>query len=298
MELDGEKVELTRKEFDLLAELMAQPGQVVTREDLMSRVWDVNWFGSTKTLDVHIRTLSQKLGDDSSDPALHRDGARRRLSTDRPGAGFISLRTRLTIAVAYLLLLALIAFGVPLAVSLGDRVDSEVKAQAENQANLVAASAPELLEHGQLRTLQRLVDSSAQSQRGRVLVVDSAGRVIADSAGRGELGAELRLAPGDRRGPGGRTVQETRDSQHPGHADPGDRGARSATGPGSRARCRVTQSVDAVHRATRRAIVSLILLGGVVLGLGVLAGALIARSNLPARSSASREPPGGSRRVI
>jgi DNA-binding response OmpR family regulator len=53
---------------DLLAELMAHPGQVVTREDLMSRVWDVNWFGSTKTLDVHVRTLRQKLGDDSSNP--------------------------------------------------------------------------------------------------------------------------------------------------------------------------------------------------------------------------------------
>ena len=61
-------MDVTRKEFDLLAELMAQPGKVVTREDLMSRVWDVNWFGSTKTLDVHVRTLRQKLGDDSSNP--------------------------------------------------------------------------------------------------------------------------------------------------------------------------------------------------------------------------------------
>jgi two-component system, OmpR family, response regulator RegX3 len=68
VELEGEPVKLTRKEFDLLAELAAHAGQVVTREDLMSRVWDVNWFGSTKTLDVHIRTLRKKLGDDSSDP--------------------------------------------------------------------------------------------------------------------------------------------------------------------------------------------------------------------------------------
>ena len=68
LKLAGEPVELTRKEFDLLAELMAQPGKVVTREDLMSRVWDVNWFGSTKTLDVHIRTLRRKLGDDSANP--------------------------------------------------------------------------------------------------------------------------------------------------------------------------------------------------------------------------------------
>jgi two-component system, OmpR family, response regulator RegX3 len=68
VELAGERVEVTRKEFDLLAELMAHPGQVVTREDLMSRVWDVNWFGSTKTLDVHVRNLRRKLGDDSSNP--------------------------------------------------------------------------------------------------------------------------------------------------------------------------------------------------------------------------------------
>ena len=68
VELAGKRVDATRKEFDLLAELMARPGQVVTREDLMSRVWDVNWFGSTKTLDVHVRTLRQKLGDDSSNP--------------------------------------------------------------------------------------------------------------------------------------------------------------------------------------------------------------------------------------
>ena len=105
----------TRKEFDLLAELIAHPGQVVTREDLMSRVWDVNWFGSTKTLDVHVRTLRQKLGDDPAAPRFIETvrGVGFRLLD--PEAGPISLRARLTIAVAYLLLLALIAFGVPLA---------------------------------------------------------------------------------------------------------------------------------------------------------------------------------------
>ena len=66
--LSGEPVKLARKEFDLLAELARHAGQVVTREELMSRVWDVNWFGSTKTLDVHIRTLRRKLGDDSTAP--------------------------------------------------------------------------------------------------------------------------------------------------------------------------------------------------------------------------------------
>jgi DNA-binding response OmpR family regulator len=66
--LAGETLELTRKEFDLLAELMRNAGRVVSREDLMAEVWDENWFGSTKTLDVHIGWLRRKLGDDSADP--------------------------------------------------------------------------------------------------------------------------------------------------------------------------------------------------------------------------------------
>ncbi len=66
--LGAEELTLTRKEFDLLAELAAHAGEVVTREDLMDRVWDVNWFGPTKTLDVHIRALRRKLGDDAADP--------------------------------------------------------------------------------------------------------------------------------------------------------------------------------------------------------------------------------------
>jgi DNA-binding response OmpR family regulator len=66
--LDGEELQLSRKEFDLLAELIRNAGRVVTREQLMDRVWDENWFGSTKTLDVHVRWLRQKLGDDPSEP--------------------------------------------------------------------------------------------------------------------------------------------------------------------------------------------------------------------------------------
>jgi DNA-binding response OmpR family regulator len=61
--LDGAELQLSRKEFDLLAELVTHAGRVVTREDLMARVWDENWFGSTKTLDVHVRWLRQKLDD-------------------------------------------------------------------------------------------------------------------------------------------------------------------------------------------------------------------------------------------
>jgi two-component system, OmpR family, response regulator RegX3 len=66
--LDGAPLDLSRKEFDLLVRLMRDAGRVVTREDLMSDVWDENWFGSTKTLDVHVGFLRRKLGDDPADP--------------------------------------------------------------------------------------------------------------------------------------------------------------------------------------------------------------------------------------
>src|SRR4051812_14654878 len=66
--LDEAELALSRKEFDLLAELVAHAGEVVTREDLISRVWDENWFGSTKTLDVHVGWLRGKLGDDALHP--------------------------------------------------------------------------------------------------------------------------------------------------------------------------------------------------------------------------------------
>jgi two-component system, OmpR family, response regulator RegX3 len=65
---DGEVLELSRKEFELLQLLMQNAGSVVTRERAIDEVWDTNWFGSTKTLDVHVSGLRRKLGDDSNEP--------------------------------------------------------------------------------------------------------------------------------------------------------------------------------------------------------------------------------------
>jgi DNA-binding response OmpR family regulator len=65
--LAGAEISLTRREFDLLALLVRNAGTVVTREHVMDEVWDTNWFGSTKTLDVHISGLRRKLGDDAVD---------------------------------------------------------------------------------------------------------------------------------------------------------------------------------------------------------------------------------------
>ena len=73
------ELDLAPKEFDLLAVLVANAGTVVTRERLMEEVWDTNWFGSTKTLDMHVSWLRRKLGDDATRP--------RYISTIR-GVGF------------------------------------------------------------------------------------------------------------------------------------------------------------------------------------------------------------------
>jgi two-component system, OmpR family, response regulator RegX3 len=64
----GDELELSRKEFDLLRLLIENAGSVVTRERLIDEVWDTNWFGSTKTLDVHVSGLRKKLGDDPNEP--------------------------------------------------------------------------------------------------------------------------------------------------------------------------------------------------------------------------------------
>jgi DNA-binding response OmpR family regulator len=68
-EVDGGPVDLRPKEFDLLAALVTEAGQAVTREQLMSQVWDEHWSGSTKTLDMHVSSLRRKLAEHGEDPA-------------------------------------------------------------------------------------------------------------------------------------------------------------------------------------------------------------------------------------
>jgi DNA-binding response OmpR family regulator len=58
-----DELELRPKEFDLLAYLVRAPGQVLRREQIMSDVWDQHWWGSTKTLDIHMAALRRKLGE-------------------------------------------------------------------------------------------------------------------------------------------------------------------------------------------------------------------------------------------
>jgi len=176
---------------------------------------------------------------------------------------------------AYVLLLALIALGVPLAVSLRDRVDSEVRSQARSQAEVVAASAAELLDPTRHAGLVRLVQTSAKSVRGRVIVVNRRGRLLADSSGT-PAGRSYASRPEVHSALRGNSEQITRRSETLGTellatAVPVLEHGRTGGA------VRVTQSVAAVNRAVRTSILNLAALGGIVLLLAVAAGALIAR---------------------
>jgi two-component system, OmpR family, response regulator RegX3 len=61
--LDGSELELTPKEFDLLVTLARDPGAAVSRQHLLAEVWHTSWYGSAKTIDVHVAALRKKLGD-------------------------------------------------------------------------------------------------------------------------------------------------------------------------------------------------------------------------------------------
>jgi DNA-binding response OmpR family regulator len=64
------EIVLSRKEFDLVFELMTHAGDIVTREELMKNVWHTSFWTSSKTIDVHLGWVRRKLGDDSRRPTL------------------------------------------------------------------------------------------------------------------------------------------------------------------------------------------------------------------------------------
>jgi len=66
--LDGEPLELTLKEFDLLHLLASHPGRAFSRDELLRDVWGYDYVGTTRTVDVHVQRLRQKLGDDPAAP--------------------------------------------------------------------------------------------------------------------------------------------------------------------------------------------------------------------------------------
>ncbi len=185
------------------------------------------------------------------------------------------LRTGLLAAFAYVLLLAIVALGVPLALSLSTRVNDEVRSQALEQADLVAATAADLLSAAHRKELEVLVHTAAATVRGRVLVVDRAGIVLADSAEPAQIGVSYAARPEIASALAGHQVQTQRASRTLGEeilatAVPIIRNGAPVGA------VRVTQSVAEVHAAVRRVELGLALIGGIVLAFGLAVGAVIA----------------------
>jgi signal transduction histidine kinase len=178
-------------------------------------------------------------------------------------------------ALAYVLLLAIIALGVPLAINLSARVNAEVRTQAQAQADLVAAAAADLLAPGDRQELGTLARSAATSVRGRVLIVNGAGAVLVDSAGGAQVGNNYESRPELQAALRGHQVQTQRRSKTLGQeilatAVPILHNGRPVGA------VRVTQSIASVHDAVRRAQLNVILIGAIVLALGLFAGVVIA----------------------
>lgn len=173
-----------------------------------------------------------------------------------------------------MLVLAIVALEVPLAVSTADRVDAEIRSQARGQADVVASSASELVDPPDRAGLDALVASAARSVRGRVIVVNARGTLLADSAGarpgagygdRPEIAQALR-GEADQRERRSDTLDQTLLATAVPVVE--DRRTVGAV--------RITQSMAAVDRAVRRAWLGLAGVGALVLLLGLGVGALIA----------------------
>lgn len=178
---------------------------------------------------------------------------------------------------AYVLLLSLVALEVPLALSLRDRVDAEVRSQAQAQADVLAATAAGLLAPRNRANLRALVATGAETVRGRVIAVDASGRLLADSVPGTRLAGSYRSRPEVAAALGGHSVQRTRVSRSL-RQDLLATAVPIRLGPGAPAGAiRITQSMAAVHRAVRRSVVGLVGIGVLVLLLGLAAAAILAR---------------------
>ena len=207
----------------------------------------------------------------------------------------MSLRRALLLAFAYVLLLAIVSFGIPLGLALRDRVDSEVRSQARNQADLVAATAADQLGPKDAEALAALAQRASDAVRGRVLIVDRDGVVLADSAGADQVGVSYARRPEIAAALRGRAVQDQRHSDTLGADILAT--AVPIVGPnGPTGALRITQDVDAVGDAVRSASLGLVAVAAIVLAIGFAAGIVISRrltAPLGALEGTARQIAGG-----
>lgn len=184
----------------------------------------------------------------------------------------MSLRVWQLAAFAYVLVLMLVALEVPLALNLSKRVDAEVRAQAADQARVVASSAAGRLD--QRAALAPIVRTAASAAGGRVIVVDAAGRLLADSAG-APAAASYATRPEIRTALAGTVAQGERHSDSL-RANILFTAVPIVQGGRREGAVRVTQSLRAVRAEVRRDILALVGLGLAALALGLIVAWLLA----------------------
>lgn len=199
------------------------------------------------------------------------------------------------VAMAYVLVLAIVALEVPLALSMRQRLEAEVKQQARSSASVVALLARDAIKDNDTAGLHAIVDASERGVRGRIVVVDAVGNVLADSADQADVGRNMASRPEIASGLAGRSTQVTRDSQTLGRellatVEPVVHDGRTEGA------VRITQDVADVSKAFGRTVAGLVLIGLAVLAAGLIAAAVIARQTTrPIRrfERAAREVAGG-----
>ena len=154
-------------------------------------------------------------------------------------------------------------------------MNSEVRLQARGQADVVAATTSDLLRPSRRADLQRLVRTTGQNVRGRVIVTNVVGTVLADSAGSDQVGADYSARPEIAVALRGTSSQAIRSSATLGADVLATAVPVLVTGRPAGA-VRITQDVAAVNRSLNRATAGLVLIGVLVLLIGLAAGAVVA----------------------
>ena len=167
------------------------------------------------------------------------------------------------------------ALEVPLGLNVARRIESEVKSQARSQAEVVASSSNDLLDPPQLPQLQMLALTSAKSTKGRVLIVDLKGLVVADSSQEGKIAADYSSRPEIKQALAGSSDQQSRTSKTLNEdilatAVPVLRFGKTVGA------VRITQGINSVNRSIQRSILTLVAVGLLVIVLGLAAGWVIA----------------------
>lgn len=172
-------------------------------------------------------------------------------------------------------LLALIGLGLPLALSIVERVDLEVRDRAESNATIVATGALRFISDPGNPNLERLIRASARTVNGRVIVTDSRGRLIGDSAIPPNIGKDYSSRPEIREALAGRSVQEERRSETL------DESILATAEPILRGRIpvgsvRITQSIQAIEGSVDRSLLGLGALAFLVFGFALMVGWILA----------------------